>query len=98
MLRKYKRVSPFAIAAYNVGPGNLDRWLRNRKDLKDLEKTGENRDNDLWMDELPWSETSFYVKAVLRNYLLYNIIHSKNDKLPHPPWQDMTVTVSKKSK
>ena len=98
MLRKYKKVSPFAIASYNVGPGNLDRWLKHRKDLKDWEKTGDSLDNDLWVDELPWSETSFYVKAVLRNHLLYGIIYNENNRLPHPPWLDMTTTVSERFK
>ena len=97
MSRKYKRMPPLAIASYNVGPGNLDRWLRYRSDLKDWDKTVESLDNDLWMDELPWSETSFYVKAVLRNYLLYGIIHNKNDRLPQPPWLDIKTTVSKKN-
>lgn len=86
MIGKYKRVIPLAVASYNVGPGNLDRWLRHREDLKDWQKFGASPDDDMWIDELPWAETSFYVKAVLRNFLLYQIIHSQLDQLPTPAW------------
>lgn len=90
MVRKYKGVIPLAIASYNVGPGNLDRWLSHRDDLVAWDKIGESFDDDMWMDELPWPETSFYVKAVLRNYLLYRVIHNKNyNQLDHPPWKEV---------
>lgn len=88
MVGKYKGVIPLAVASYNVGPGNLDRWLSHRTDLKDWDKIGASPDDDIWMDELPWAETSFYVKAVMRNFLLYKIIHEKMDSLPSPPWGD----------
>lgn len=88
MIRKYKNVIPLAVASYNVGPGNLDRWLSHRSDLSDWATMGQNPDEDMWMDELPWAETSFYVKAVLRNYLLYQIIHQELDKLVSPAWGD----------
>ena len=91
MLRKYKGVTPLAVASYNVGPGNLDRWLSHRGDLKEWEKIGKSLDDDIWVDELPWTETSFYVKAVMRNYLLYKIIHNKYDKLSDPPWKESQV-------
>lgn len=87
MMRKYKGVAPLAIASYNVGPGNLDRWLSHRTDLKDWHLIGASPDDDIWMDELPWAETSFYVKAVLRNYLLYKIIHEELNQLDSPPWK-----------
>ncbi len=89
MVGKYKGVIPLAVASYNVGPGNLDRWLRHRSDLKDWDKIGQSLDDDIWMDELPWAETSFYVKAVMRNFLLYKIIHDKDDKLSSPPWAEV---------
>ncbi len=88
MVGKYRGVIPLAVASYNVGPGNLDRWLSHRSDLTDWEKIGESLDDDIWMDELPWAETSFYVKAVMRNFLLYKIIHEKDDKLASPPWNE----------
>lgn len=86
MTKKYKNVVPFAIASYNVGPGNLDRWLSHRADLEGWDKFGTNPDDDMWMDELPWAETSFYVKAVLRNYFLYKIIHENFDQMNFPLW------------
>ncbi len=89
MVRKYKGVIPLAVASYNVGPGNLDRWLSHRSDLTNWDKIGESLDDDIWMDELPWAETSFYVKAVMRNFLLYKIIHQKHDKLASPPWEEV---------
>ena len=91
MFRKYKRMGPMAIASYNVGPGNLDRWLKQRHDLGNPGEWGESLDEDLWMDELPWTETSFYVKAVLRNYLLYRVVYDKKDQLDHPPWMKIYI-------
>lgn len=87
MMRKYQGVAPLAIASYNVGPGNLDRWLSFRSDLKNWKDIGSSPDDDIWMDELPWAETSFYVKAVMRNFLLYQLIHEKQSTLEQPPWR-----------
>ena len=89
MLRKYRGVYPLAIGSYNVGPGNMDRWLEKRTDLKNWKQAGKVFMDDLWMDELPWAETSFYVKAVLRNYLLYKIIHKEKDKISILPWSEI---------
>jgi soluble lytic murein transglycosylase len=89
MVGKYKGVIPLAVASYNVGPGNLDRWLRHRTDLQNWDQIGADLDDDIWMDELPWAETSFYVKAVMRNLLLYKVIHDKVDELSVPPWKEV---------
>lgn len=88
MYGKYEKIAPLAIASYNVGPGNLDRWLSHRSDLSQWKSIGESLDDDIWMDELPWAETSFYVKAVMRNYLLYQIIYDEQNTLASPPWDD----------
>ncbi len=88
MVRKYQGVIPLAVASYNVGPGNLDRWLSFRKDLSNWSSFGQNPEDDLWIDELPWAETSFYVKAVMRNFLLYQLMYENQDVLPHPPWKN----------
>ena len=86
MLKKYKGVVPMAMAAYNVGPGNMDRWLRQREDLSNWANFGLDTLDDMWMDELPWGETSFYAKATLRNLLLYRIIYEGEEALERPAW------------
>ena len=65
---------PLAVASYNAGPTRLKAWLKLRKDTEALttSRSTEWRD-EIWIDELPWNETQNYVKAVMRNYLLYRL-------------------------
>lgn len=55
-------------AAYNAGPGNLQRWLRKMK--------AEGMDPDdplLFIESLPSSETRNFVRQVLKNFWMYRI-------------------------
>lgn len=82
LIRGYKGHIPLALAAYNAGPGRIRKWLASRTELGQLESTAIfSVETDLWVDELPWSETSFYVKAVLRNFLIYRLQDGNNLKL-----------------
>jgi len=51
----------YALASYNAGPGNCDKW-RKRFPHVDLET---------FIESIPFSETRRYVKAVLGNYAAY---------------------------
>lgn len=85
LIKKYNNFVPLSIAAYNVGPGRLDQWLKSRgetPEIQDLQGF-----EDLWIDEMPWTETSFYVKAVLRNYFLYSHLFEGLVELPSPGWR-----------
>jgi hypothetical protein len=66
---------PYAFASYNAGPGRMYRWSKERQDVKDLRKDFEGKSfdhlDDLWVEELPWTETRFYTKALLRNTGIY---------------------------
>lgn len=72
MVRKHQGHVPLALASYNAGPGRIDRWLRSRPSLAGLASLRSSQpDDELWFDEMPWAETCFYVKAILRNLILY---------------------------
>ena len=65
---------PLAVASYNAGPSRLKSWLRLRKDTEGLAQTRSTEWRDeIWIDELPWTETQNYVKSVMRNYILYRL-------------------------
>lgn len=48
-------------AAYNAGPGQVNRWLRKH----------EPKSADIWIETLPWGETRNYLKNVLSFYAVY---------------------------
>lgn len=57
---------PFAIAAYNAGPGRVRQWLREMGDPRgDMVKTLD------WIERIPFSETRNYVQRVIEGTLVY---------------------------
>lgn len=68
LIRSFGGNVAYALAGYNAGPTKVRRWMNFRPQLFDKE------DDEIWIDELPWEETSFYVKAILRNLILYKAI------------------------
>ena len=80
--RAFHFVFPISLAAYNVGYGRLKKWMSFRKELSlDNLKEGKNSvEFDLWIDEMPWDETRFYVKSVWRNAIIYSLILDSSKK------------------
>ena len=63
LIKKYGKLE-LAVAAYNAGIGNVDRWIESgviNKDGTDVEN-------------IPFKETNNYVRKVLRDYLIYKQI------------------------
>jgi soluble lytic murein transglycosylase len=83
MVRKYETNVAFALAAYNAGPGRFDKWVKARG-LTPAVQTDILAET--WIDEMPWSETSFYVKAILRNLIIYRILDRGRVPLRTPVW------------
>jgi len=73
MLRYYGGSYPLAVAAYNGGPGNVNRWLRENGDPRaggvDILK---------WIEDIPLAETKYYVQYVLSNAVMYDQIRQAN--------------------
>ena len=87
MIRAFKGHIPLALAAYNTGIGHMRIWLRTREELKELQSRRDSHpDHEMWIDELPWAETSYYVKAILRNYILYKALDEKEMAFRSPLW------------
>jgi soluble lytic murein transglycosylase len=55
LLRRYGGNVDFALAAYNAGEGNVDRWISN----------AQAHDRALTITAIPYSETRAYVQRVL---------------------------------
>ncbi|HEX73202.1 MAG TPA: tail length tape measure protein, partial [Candidatus Hydrogenedentes bacterium] len=69
MLRRSDNNIIFALASYNAGPGNCDKWRKRFPNLGMEE----------FVEAIPFSETRDYVKKVLGNYAAYYSLY------PPPP-------------
>lgn len=64
--KEYNNNSLLAVASYNAGPGNVSKWLKNKKSI----------DPDEFVEGIPFEETKGYVKNVFGNYWNYSRIYS----------------------
>lgn len=65
LLEDYDNNINLALAAYNAGTGNVQKWIENgiiQADGSDIEN-------------IPFKETNNYVRKILRDYRIYNEIY-----------------------
>ena len=65
LIERYNGNEELALAAYNAGMGNVDKWIKERiikEDGSDLEN-------------IPYKETNNYVRKILRNYRIYQSLY-----------------------
>ena len=67
-MKKYNGVTETALAAYNGGPGNVDKWLKNKEYSLDGER----------LIHIPFNETDKYVRKVMTAYKAYADIYNLN--------------------
>jgi soluble lytic murein transglycosylase len=64
-LRDFDHNPVFALAAYNAGPNRVKQWRQRWPKLP----------MDEFIEQIPFEETSLYVKLVLRNLLVYESLY-----------------------
>jgi soluble lytic murein transglycosylase len=76
MLDYYGGSYPLAIAAYNGGPGNVNKWLKAYGDPR----TGSIGMME-WIEKIPLTETRDYVYRVLENAVMYDHLHPERARV-----------------
>ncbi len=64
LLARFGENAAAAIGSYNAGPEAVSRWL----------VAGEDAD-DVWVEQIPYTETRAYVKRVLRSLHVYRVLY-----------------------
>ncbi len=72
LLIRYSGSYPLAVAAYNAGPGNVNKWLAANGDPR-----LPGGDMVRWIESIPISETRNYVQRVLENAVVYDAIRAQ---------------------
>ena len=75
MVDRFDGSKMLAIAAYNAGPHNSDRWIDefyDPRETKDIDKVID------WIELITYSETRNYVQRIMENLIVYKYIMSGN--------------------
>ncbi|MBI4320116.1 MAG: tetratricopeptide repeat protein [Chloroflexi bacterium] len=65
-VRQYDGSATLALAAYNAGGGSVGKWTNGNAQV----------DTDLFVEDIRFAETKFYVKTIYRQYDLYRQIYA----------------------
>jgi soluble lytic murein transglycosylase len=92
VIKQFGNNVSIGLAAYNAGPQRLKKFFEARSEvLKQEQLSQQDPWSDLWIEELPWLETNLYVKSILRNAIIYQLIEKKEMELARPVWSGLII-------
>jgi soluble lytic murein transglycosylase len=98
VIRQFGGNVSIGLAAYNAGPQRLKKFFEARTEVENPALLSqEDPWSDFWIEELPWLETNLYVKSILRNRVIYQILEQGSFELPSPVWKDLYLGTKKVS-
>jgi len=65
LIKRYNDNKDLALAAYNAGMGNVDKWI----------KEGTIKEDGSDLENIPYKETNNYVRKIVRNYRIYQNLY-----------------------
>ena len=68
---KWKGSTVLAIASYNAGAGSTGKWI---KKLGDFRNNSDIQKRLIWLEQIPFHETRYYVQSVLSNMTIYQML------------------------
>lgn len=71
LVKKFKGQEPLAIASYNGGPHNVQRWLKHKHEIP----------LDEFVEEIPFNQARRYTKKVLKFLALFMVLYEDRDGL-----------------
>lgn len=99
VIRQFGGNVSVGLAAYNAGPQRLKKFFEARPEVENPDTLSmEDPWSDLWFEELPWLETNLYVKSILRNRVIYELIEQGSFEWPAPVWKDLFLGTKRVSK
>ncbi|MFV9875455.1 MAG: lytic transglycosylase domain-containing protein [Rickettsiales endosymbiont of Dermacentor nuttalli] len=75
LVNDYKGSYILAIAAYNAGSANVDKWINTIGDPRNIKKLDDLID---WIEMVPFYETRNYLQRVVENLQVYRVIMNGN--------------------
>lgn len=76
VLSKWNGIFIPAVASYNASEKAVAGWLRTRDRQDPLQ----------FIEDIPYEETKGYVKLVMRNFIFYSRLSSRDESLAFPEW------------
>jgi soluble lytic murein transglycosylase len=65
-------------AAYNSGSGSVSKWI---KEIGDIKNEKSLNSKVIWIEQIPFRETRYYVQSIISNMTIYQAILNSNQKL-----------------